>query len=247
MNEFGQCERLDEQEAELVAQLRHRTILNRAPEHGLLQTILLERRELSLKFTEVYDRLLEGIRDSAAQEVIRKIIRDEYPGPDPAGGNLGLSHREDLVHDLERIGVSRSRVISYKPSKQTKAIVNATFEAVHKILRKADPQLQAIAFIRFWGEVLTAVEYDALWQAGLSRFFKNSTDSTFYWFHFVHDRANRGFSDIRAPGYIGAFTHSDHLTLRLVDLLDQQGCVEEVMEANRKAASLKTAFYTQFE
>jgi len=246
MNEFVRCHKLDEQEAQLLAELRCCTIFSRNLDLDSLQSVVLERRELSLKFTEIYDRLLEGVHDRAAQDVVREIIREEYPGPDPAGGNLGLSHREDLVHDLERLGISRSRVISHKPSRQTRGVINATFHVIHKILSKADPQLQAIAFIRFWGEVLTAVEYESLWHVGLSRSFKSPADSTFYWFHLIHDRANRGFSDIRAPGYRSAFTHSDHLTLRLADLLNQNDRVDEVMEANRKATSLKTAFYRQF-
>jgi hypothetical protein len=202
--------------------------------------ILLERRELSLKFTEAYDRLLEGIDDLELKNIVRIIIREEYPSADKI--NKGRSHREDLVVDLERTGLSRDQIICHEPSIETVSVVESTMKYLSKILKGKKRNLVAASFIRFWGEILTAIEYESLWKSGLKRYFRGEADSIFYWYHFEHDRSKRTFSKDMGAKYKGGYTHSDMITARLSQIIEDDEDIDLIIDTDSYATNLKIQF-----
>src|SRR3989338_1149236 len=77
-----------------------------------LHDYLVQKWFLSENFVPWYDREINGLTDPEARGVLRQIIFDETPVDAP-------SHREDLLADLEYIGVLRSRVLTARPTTET--------------------------------------------------------------------------------------------------------------------------------
>ncbi len=84
------------------------------------RSILLERRWISYHFTPIYNIGLDllSAKHEAARQVIRRIIREEYPND--RGSWKTPSHREDLMTDLRAIGASDAVIAASKPSKTIK-------------------------------------------------------------------------------------------------------------------------------
>ena len=235
---------MDRAEAEMTQRFSAHPALQDVRPVGDLHDILLERRHLSLMFTQVYDMLLDGVEDAKAKGVIRDIIREEYPR---LGVNDGRSHREDVVVDMIATGLNRVEIVTHRPSVATAAVIAETLDFVFELLSSPKRSLLAVSFIRMWGEVLTALEYERLWYAGIGRFFKRTQDSVFYWYHFEHDRSRHGFVRNYADEPRGAATHSDQLTRCLAQIVRTEADADEVLRVDMRACSLKQHFYDQFD
>jgi hypothetical protein len=234
---------IDLAEGEIIHNFRAHPALRESLSMDEMHQVMLERRHLSLIFTQVYDRLLDGIDEPGAKNVVREIIREEYPR---AGVNDGRSHREDLVIDMIASGISRDTIVAHRPSLHTASIVAETESSVIELLASDKRSHLAIAFIRMWGEILTAVEYEWLWASGLGNYFEHHIDSIFYWSHFEHDRPLRSFVRDYAAEPHGSMTHADQLTRCLGRLIRTGAEVDDLLATDRLACSLKRRFYDQF-
>jgi len=236
--------RLDASEAALIERFKHHPLFAAPMADDLLHRVLLERREVSLIFDEVYARMVVAIDPLSTKNVLRRIIRDEYPAESIAID--GRSHREDLVVDLLHVGVDLQTVNRFEPSAATARILAETKDYVRSILKEPNPSLPCAAFTRFWGEILTSVEYGLLWEAALKQKFEREDASVFYWNHFRYDRKEISFERDYSSDENYADSHSDQLTNEIRHMIRAKQDARLVEGINERAFDLKYEFYTQF-
>jgi hypothetical protein len=127
--------------------------------------ILLQRYWLSLSFTPIYDMVLNFLTAEAnfAKPILRTIIQEEYPRH-PDSPDTTPSHREDLMTDLVHMGVKHSEIKKTVPTKKTKTTIREAFESIITFSHNEKfSDIMLLTFLRYWGEVLTALEYELLW------------------------------------------------------------------------------------
>lgn len=209
--------------------------------------ILLQRYWISQEFTYIYDIALDRLtsKSSDAQETIRRIIREEYPVDDR--GWRTPSHREDLVADLRAIGVSERHFLNSRPSTKTTQVIAESRRSVLSYGRSENADISLLAFLRFWGEVLTATEYTVFWPR-IKRLLQ-STESRFYEYHMNHDQKNVPLHAI--DHRTDLTTHADKIGQKLQELICKDRESEETMlalalSATKKATLNKIKFYQQF-
>jgi hypothetical protein len=210
--------------------------------------ILLQREWLSYFFTGVYDIILNRLSQHATstRATIRQIIREEYPDLRwPPTGELP-SHREDLVSDLLSMGMTEDRHRKSWFTSETKTAADESIDAIHYCLNTDFPDVSLIAYLRFWGEVLTAVEYKELWPR--IRLLLGPRESKFYLPHIGHDEQQTLLAKIEDN--VDSTTHADELGKFLARLVDsaptKSRAVDCAEAACRKASDLKINFYRQF-
>lgn len=210
--------------------------------------LLLQRYWISQEFTHIYDVALDRLTDrsAAAQEVIRRIIREEYPVTRKLVWKTP-SHRENLVSDLYALGVSRREFVSSRPSKETEETVADAKALVLTYGRMPTGDVPLLAFLRFWGEVLTALEYSTLWSRIESLL--GGTPSKFYEFHMNHDEKLALMSDIAHRTDLT--THADKIGHSIAGLIHADSArsvdlMHLAAGATRKATLNKLKFYRQF-
>jgi hypothetical protein len=214
-----------------------------------LHAILLQRYWISEEFTHIYDVSLNRMTDasSEAQEIVRRIIRDEYP-IDPNKNWKTPSHREDLVTDLLRLGISRKEFVSSTPSPTTSIVIESAKQIVRSFGSLDSPDIPLLAFLRFWGEVTTAVEYGCFFPR-LKKLFGRHR-SAFYNFHTNQDA--KRFSLLETiSSYTLLTTHSDQLGFFIADSVSRDNSKNQIVftqakEATRTALTNKIDFYRQF-
>ncbi|MBB5851015.1 hypothetical protein ACFQ05_36965 [Amycolatopsis umgeniensis] len=202
-----------------------------------LQTILLQRRFLSLAFTMAYDLAIDLLTDEQSIRIARVIIREEYPDNAAPGGTP--SHREDLMADILALGVPREALVRSRRSLATTACVDTTMELIATAGDSAHADVELLTILRFWGEVLVSVEYGELWRR-IGPVLGGK--SVFYYPHHVHDAKSRPL----AAASPLSLTHSDQLGLRLVQLIDSDEARKRFRETEQAVVAVKTAFYDQF-
>jgi hypothetical protein len=204
--------------------------------HEAFLELLLQRRFLSLQFSLVYDIGIDGLTDPDALRLVREILREEYP--DASGA--APSHREDLVCDLLALGATRAQVLASRPTAATVSVVSDTL-ALMLDAAADDGDLRVLTILRFWGEVLVAVEYDELWRRMDAMFLTAAATSRFYDPHRHHDGREplAGASDA-SP------THSGRLGAHLARLLERDGDVERFVRDEQQVLALRMRFYDQF-
>jgi hypothetical protein len=230
---------LDEFEDGLIEQFRDHSVLRgleTLPEPDL-HTVLLQRRFLSLAFTMAYDLAIDLLTDEQAIRTARVILREEYPDDTTPGSTP--SHREDMMADILRLGVSRAELVRSRKSAATAASIEATMELIATAGDSPHADVELLTILRFWGEVLVSVEYGALWRRIGPVL---GDDSVFYYPHHVHDGKSRPL----AAASPLSLTHSDQLGLRLVQLLDTPEARQRFRETEQAVVDIKTAFYDQF-
>ncbi|WP_433263438.1 hypothetical protein ACQPZF_32200 [Actinosynnema sp. CS-041913] len=228
---------LDEFEDALIARVRaHPVLANvaRLPE-GEFQALLLQRRFLSLAFTPAYDLAIDLLTDEQSVRIARTILREEYPGED----GRSPSHREEMKEDILRLGVPRRDLVTSRPTRATVESITATFDLISEAGAGEHPDVALLTVLRFWGEVLVAVEYEELW-ARIGPVLGER--STFYLPHKVHDAKVRPLAEASPL----ASTHSDQLGVRLWQALRSAGERECFKHTEEAIANIKTAFYDQF-
>ena len=196
------------------------------------KAMLLQRRWSSNYFTLLYDFGIDGIDNERAKHILREIRNEEYPSGRP-------SHREDLVHDLEIIGITREEIINSEISKSTSRVVQDQIDMLKIMENRNLHDIKGVTFLRFALEILVSAEYgifiDRLKDFGLTR--KNSK---FYWPHYLHDMKQ---SQLGKNGV----THSDEIAGVLAEMLDTEKKIKFCGDVAAKSYKLRMAFFDQFK
>ena len=236
---------LDEIELANIDKLKEHPVIQNISELDTDQfyDVLLQRRFVSHAITNLYDFAIDSNINTDCKLILRRIQREEYPDP-TSYESYPPSHREDLVHDLQLIGISLDQILQSRPSKTTKACVDFM---LNKMLDygSENSAIKTITFIRFAGEVIVAEEYKALW----SRIAKILMDSgynpknvsRFFWPHIIHD-ARSSFS----AEMMKSKTHSSYLGFFLSRLINSDSDLSLFRSAENDALRLKRFFYDQF-
>ena len=228
----------DEDEFELLSRFTAHELfatLERLGDDAFLD-VLLQRRFLSLLFPVVYDIGIDGLADPTAVQLVREILREEYP--DPTG--VTPSHREDLVADLIALGATRERIAAARPSAATAAVIEQSL-ALMLDAAAAPGDVAVLAILRFWGEVLVSVEYGEFWRRMEPAFAAAGAASRFYHPHHHHD----GREPLARASEASA-THSGRLGACLARLLDSDAARELRAAVERGVLETRLRFYDQF-
>lgn len=240
-------DRLNHQERHHIASLRaHPLLANIASLHWEdLLAVLLQRRFLSLSIVNVYEFVIDALASEAIKATVRLILHEEYPR-----NTRGLplaSHRELLFRDLLHLGTSREQILSSRESPATQQVRLASLEAMQSCLLQPHSDLALIAFLRFWAEVLVAVEYECLWPRLSERLAHGpgaeGVRSEFFYYHMIHDRRQ---SDIGAEHLLGGLTHSQELARHMAELIRSEEALQIAIRQVDRAWDLKDRFYRQF-
>ena len=228
----------DALECELVDRLTHHPVLldiESMSQEAFIR-MLLQRRFLSLTFAPVYDIGIDGLSDPTAIRLVRQILREEYPG------RFGRkpSHREELVRDLVALGATKDRILAAQPTAVTRAVIGDTLELARDAACAAG-DLKVMTLVRFWGEVLVAVEYGEYWKRIASQFDAAGLRSRFYYVHYRHDGHDPiARASARSP------THSGRLGACLKRLLSAQDALESFAAVETQVVDIRARFYDQF-
>lgn len=214
-------------------------------ETEIFYKLLLQRHWLSHIFTPIYDIALNFLSPDrkSAKVLIRGIIREEYPDPD---GHI-RSHREDLIEELKMMGISHSLIVNSPPTVETSAVIKEAFSMVLDFSKEEYADVMLIAFLRYWCEVLTAIEYRLFWPR--IEQLLNGEKSVFYRNHIDHDRNTVKFHKLHDT--IRGGTHADRLGRKLDQILrtkkfSNNDAINAVLKAVEKSADNKVLFYKQF-
>ena len=207
--------------------------------------VLIQRRFLSLSIVNIYELAIDAVTDLPAKQTIREILHEEYPRN--TKGIPMPSHRELLFQDLLHLGATPEMILTTPQTTITREVREQSYQLMVDCLGKTEAQIQLIAFLRFWAEVLVAVEYSCLWQRISERLAsKNLEDkprSEFYYFHLIHDSRN---SDVGQENLLGGLTHAQELAIHLKRLISSSEVLDLCITLERKAYLLKYKFYAQF-
>ncbi|MEM8723013.1 MAG: hypothetical protein AAGE84_27640 [Cyanobacteria bacterium P01_G01_bin.39] len=207
--------------------------------------VLIQRRFLSLSIVNVYELAIDALTDKAAKQTIREILHEEYPR-NTKGVPLP-SHRELLFQDLLNLGATPEMILTTPETTVTREVREQSYQVMVDCWGQTAAQIQLIAWLRFWAEVLVAVEYSCLWQRISERLAsKNSENkprSEFYYFHLIHDSRN---CDIGQENLLGGLTHPQELAIHLARLVDSSEALDLCITLEKKACLLKYKFYNQF-
>ena len=240
-------DRLNAQERQLMHRLRGHPLFQRLPDLGWedLLAVLIQRRFLSLSIVNVYEFVIDGLHSEAIRATVRSILHEEYPR-----NTRGLplaSHRELLFRDLMNLGASREQILLSEESVTTALVRHQSMEQLQACLRMTHSDLALVCFMRFWAEVMVAVEYETLWPRLSVRLNQGAAGggarSEFFYYHMMHDRRQ---ADIGEVELLGGLTHAQELAGHLVGLIDSEDAVHSALEQIDRAWKLKDHFYNQF-
>ena len=223
----------DRTEQRLLSRFTSHPVLQQADvlSHGQLIELLLQRRFISLIFTPVYDMGIDALSMPAALDVAREIVREEYPDGKP-------SHREDLVGDLLALGATKQQILSCRPTPVTSATLIDTLELMGEAAADGD-DVRVLGMLRFWGEVVVAVEYGLFWNAIAPQFSAAQRPSHFYQAHYTHD----GCEPLATASLE---THSGKLGVCLRELLLSQSSADALADVETRVVDSRLRFYDQF-
>ena len=223
----------DRAEQRLLARLTSHPLLREAGalSHEQLVEVLLQRRFISMIFTPVYDMGIDALSMPAALDVAREIVREEYPAGRP-------SHREDLVADLLALGATKRQILGCRPTPATAATLVETFELMGEAAA-GDDDIGVLGMLRFWGEVVVAVEYGQFWKAIAPHLSTPARASRFYEAHYTHD----GCEPLATAS---AKTHSGRLGVCLRELLISHSGADALAKVQTRVVESRLRFYDQF-
>lgn len=230
--------RADGAESELLARFTaHRVLAGiEQLDQGTFVEVLLQRRFLSLLFPVVYDIGIDGLTDAAAIRLVREILREEYP--DPTGATP--SHREDLVVDLLALGATREQIVASRPTPATNGVIEETL-ALMLDTAATGGDFGVLTILRFWGEVLVAVEYGEFWRRMAPAFEAAGVPSRFYQPHHHHDGR-----EPLALASDASSTHSGRLGAFLARRLRAEGAADSFARAEQQLLDSRMRLYDQF-
>src|SRR3989338_10775764 len=117
---------LNTHEDGLIEKLKKNHVLTTLGERSndKFEALLKQRRFLStIAFTPFYDMAIDGLTDAEAKDVARWVLREEYP-------QNRQSHREDLLDDLIKTGLTKTSILSTTPTQETEATIRGLWELV---------------------------------------------------------------------------------------------------------------------
>lgn len=193
-----------------------------------LREYLTQKWFLSMNFVPWYDRAINALGDEEAKAVLKRIVQDETPLDAP-------SHREDLLADLEAIGISRAEVLSARPTRTTQRSLMRLNQLV-AFTDDPDYDLRVMSALRIAGEILVAEEYRHVVPELERRYGLTPDRSRFYAPHFYHDRKD---------SETGQHTHSFESVLER--LISDEGKLHIAMESAERAFQVRTYFHNQFD
>lgn len=230
MNSFWA--RYDAFENDLIQQFRQHRFFERVSQFSDARytNYLLQRALLSLEFERWQLTALLGLRAEAAKQVVRHIIKEEIPRGRP-------THKENLLHDLNQIGVSTWRFRMTRPSTKTRQTIKTTYQLVR--YREDDYDLCTLVSLRVAGEIMVAETYRHVLPELERRFGLRPEDSSFYRPHYEHDQKG-GMSDYSEVG------HADSFEELLASLIHDERSLSVAVEAAQQAMRAPYAFHDQF-
>lgn len=234
-------------ENSLIEKFRSHPLLIQIDEiswHGVLE-ILIQRRFLSLSIVNIYEFAIDALTDPEIKKTVRGILNEEYPR-----NTKGIplpSHRELLFQDLLNLGATPEMILTTPETLVTQKIRAESQQLMVSCLGQKYTQVGLIAFLRFWAEVLVAIEYSCLWPR-ISECLSNGQShhkirSEFYYFHMIHDSRN---SDIGKESFLGGLTHAQELAIHLQKLISSEDALLYCLKIEESAYQLKYQFYDQF-
>jgi hypothetical protein len=237
---------LNARERECICRLRAHPWLDHLDTLGWneLLAALVQRRFLSLSIVNVYECVIDALQSEASKATVRLILHEEYPRN--TRGQPLASHRELLFRDLLHLGASRELILFSEESRTTRAVREQSLAQLQSCLREAHGDLALVSFLRFWAEVLVAVEYECLWprlSERLSQGPGGGMRSEFFYYHMIHDRRQ---GDLGDEQLLGGLTHAQELARHMVDLIDGDSALQCAMDQTEQAWRLKDRFYQQF-
>jgi len=138
----------------------------------------------------------------------------------------------------------QQHITSLRPPQQVRL---ASLEALQNCLGQPHSDLALIVFLRFWAEVLVAVEYECLWPRLSERFADSpaaaGVRSDFFYYHMIHDRRQ---SDIGNEQLLGGLTHSQELARHMTELIASEAALQIAISQVERSWALKDRFYRQF-
>lgn len=225
---------LNAHEDELIEKLKKNPVLTSIGErsNSEFEALLKQRRFLSaIAFTSFYDSAIDGLSDAEAKEVARWVLREEYP-------TGRQSHREDLLEDLMKTGLTKASILSTQPSPQTEATIKRLWGLV--AYKEPNYDIKAVVALRLAGEMLVSVEYGFILPELGRRYDLKAAESKFYWPHFMEDQK------VKHVGEKGK-THADVFSTvlaRLVNTDEKLGIAKRAMDASY---NVRASFYEQFK
>lgn len=210
-----------------------------------LLAILIQRRFLSLSIVNLYELVIDALTDEPIKRTVRGILNEEFPR-NTKGVPLP-SHRELLFQDLLNLGATSDLILTTPETPITQQVRNASYQLMISCLRDPQGQVGLVALLRFWAEVLVAVEYSCLWPRLSERLSNGQSPhkirSEFYYFHMIHDSRN---SDIGQEKILGGLTHAQELAIHLKQLITSEEALAYCLKLQETAYQLKCQFYDQF-
>lgn len=210
-----------------------------------LLEILIQRRFLSLSIVNIYEFVIDALESESIKSAVRLILHEEYPR-NTRGVPL-VSHRELLFRDLLNLGASRDQILMSGESPQTQEVRLQSLNQLECCLGHVHSELALVSFLRFWAEVLVAVEYECLWPRLAERLSPPSSSqgiaSQFFYYHMIHDRRQ---SDLGDGQLLGGLTHAQALARHIPELINGESALQEAMRQVDRAWELKVRFYSQF-
>jgi hypothetical protein len=210
-----------------------------------LLKILIQRRFLSLSIVNVYELVIDALQNESAKASVRLILHEEYPRN--TRGIPLASHRELLFRDLLHLGASREQILMTQESEVTREVRLDSLRQLESSLAKPHSELALVGFLRFWAEVLVAVEYECLWPRLSERLGPHPPDhgfrSEFFYYHMIHDRRQ---SDIGDEQLLGGLTHAQELARHMDPWIESEAALQAAMRQVDRAWELKARFYNQF-
>ena len=192
-----------------------------------LKAFLIQKWFVSEAFVPTYDRAVNALNDDKAKLVLKRIIADESP--------VGLpTHREDLIADLEFVGVPKDEVLTTNPSPSTLRYIRE-LNGLVDYTTKENHDLRVMAGLRTASEILAAEEYRHVVPELERRFGLTPDRSRFYAPHFYHDRKD---------SETGSHTHSFETVLER--MMSDEEKLDTAIQSAENAFRIRSDLYSQF-
>ena len=195
-----------------------------------LKDYLIQKWFVSENFVPWYDRAINRLNSLEAKFVLKRILQDETPIGKP-------SHREDLLVDLEYIGITKREVFLARPTTETLQAV-LSLNSLVDYSEDPDYDLKIMVALRIAGEILVAEEYRHVVPELEKRFCLKPENSRFYAPHFYHDR--------KEGNEMTLFEHTTSFEATIGKMIVDENKLDVARQSARKAYEARVLFYNQF-
>jgi len=223
-------EELDRYENGLIEKFRSHPVFTniKTLSDSEFKNMLVQKRFISLSFTPLYDCAIDAIEDKEGKTLLRQLLREEYP--------KGQSHRENLVTDLIKIGITKKEILETEPTKETIEAIKSLFA----LLKFQDfHDIKILVSLRMAEELLVAEEYSFILAELKSRYNIHINDSIFYGPHYMHDRKQKPFG-------VSGESHADEFNKILAAIINMEEKCAAAKHAIAAACEARMKFFDQF-